>query len=178
VQTQGLREGEAVAFPMPEAEDEDGSSRSFKVDNCHPTCRVNRRVLRSVALAAMKHEGRTWFQVDLVLLSSDDMRRYNRDFHDDDQSTDHLGFQYEAPPGQIAGDVMLCLDVCAEQAREYKVTFNRELARLAIHGVLHLCGWQDGTPAKRKAMHARENQVLALLDKRKAVATWLEAGAL
>jgi rRNA maturation RNase YbeY len=129
-----------------------------------------------VALAALRHEGFDWFQVDLVLLDSPEMRRYNRDFHNDDQSTDHLGFQYDAPEGFVSGDVLLCLDECATQAAEYEQSFNRELSRLAIHGMLHLCGWADHTPAKRQAMHRREDLLLDQLAMRPVMAKWLEGG--
>ncbi len=167
---------DSPSFPIPEVDDEEGGYRSFRVDNLHPTKRVNRRNLQSAALAALKHEGFRYSQVNLILLDAEDMRQYNRDFHDDDQSTDHLGFQYEAADGFVSGDVLVCLDVCAEQAVEYAQSFHCELSRVAIHGILHLCGWQDHTPAKRKKMHERENLILAELEKRPAMAAWLKGG--
>jgi probable rRNA maturation factor len=168
---------ESISFPQPEVDEgEDGSPRRLDVSNCHPAYRVNQKVLRSIALEVLRAEKSSYQEIELILLDASEMQRYNAEFHEDDSPTDHLGFQYDAPAGKVSGDIMLCLDVCDDQAREYQQTFNCELARLVIHGILHLCGWQDSSTALRKKMTGREDQLLAILNERKTVNQWLSRG--
>jgi probable rRNA maturation factor len=165
------------AFPQPELDDPDSrSSRRLEVALSHPSIRVNRRVLRQVLLFALKAEGARYREVTLALLDPGEMRAANRDFHGQDEPTDHLGFQYEAPEGEISGDIFVCPAVCAEQAADWGETPRRELARVVIHGVLHLTGWRDDAPARRKRMRAREDELLAALAGLAGPAAWLEGG--
>jgi probable rRNA maturation factor len=169
--------GGSVSFPQPEVDEgEDGSYRRFEVSNYHPRFRVNKRVLRRIMLEVLRAESFTYQELELILLTAEEMRRYNSEYHDEDSATDHLGFQYEAPTGKVSGDVLVCLDVCREQAIEYRQTFNRELARLVIHGILHLCGWQDHKPADRRKMAAREDQLLAVIEALDQPGRWIKRG--
>lgn len=163
------------AFP-PGGEDDDAPPRRLEVTNCHPRRRVDRRALRQLFLLALGSEGKSYDEVDLVLLDGEEMRRYNREFHAADEVTDHLGFQYEAAEGRVSGDVFVCLDACEEQAVDFDETPRRELARVVIHGALHLCGWTDGTPAKRRAMRGREDALLEAAAARPALGRWLAGG--
>lgn len=163
------------AFPSG-GDDDDAPPRRLEVTNCHPDRRVDRRALRQLFLLALTAEGRGWEEVDLVLVDGPEMRRYNREFHGADEVTDHLGFQYEAPEGRVSGDVFVCLDACEEQAADWKETPRRELARVVLHGALHLCGWTDGTPAKRRAMRGREDELLAAAAARTGLGRWLAGG--
>jgi probable rRNA maturation factor len=161
---------------LPAGEDDDAPPRRFEVTNCHPTRRVNRRALRQLFLATLRAEGRRYGEVDLVLLDAGEMRRYNREYHGSDEPTDHLGFQYEAAPGQVSGDVFVCLDTCAAQAADWGETPRRELARVVIHGALHLCGWSDTGAARRKAMSRREDELLAGAAQGASLGRWLGGG--
>jgi len=167
-------EREGGRFPFPDVEEgEDGCPRRLEVDNRHPGRRINRRFLRRVMLETLRSEDRAYGEVDLILLDDGEMRRYNREYHGEDFPTDHLGFQYDSPSGTVSGDLMVCLDACARQAAEYHEPFNRELARLAVHGILHLCGWRDGSPAQRRKMRAREDEQLDRLQKVPHLGSWI-----
>lgn len=132
--------------------------------------------VRQLVLGVLRAEGRAYQCVDLVLLDEGSMRDYNRRFHGMDESTDHLGFQYEAPAGRVSGDIFVCLDEVARQASEYGTTFRRELGKVVVHGVLHLCGWSDGTAARRRRMHAREEELLDGIDAASPLGRWLGGG--
>jgi len=83
-----------------------------------------------------------------------------------------LSFGYEATspgrPAAISGDLVISLDRLDDQARRYRVTRGRELARLAVHGALHLAGLDHQRVAERRRMRLREDQ--ALRSAREAVA--------
>jgi len=139
--------------------------------------RVNLRVLDTVLRHALRAEGLRHRELTLALLDAEEMREANRQFHAADEATDHLGFQYEAPQGEVSGDILICPEVCVEQAADFGETPRREIARVAMHGVLHLAGWQDDTPARRKRMRAREDELLAGLVALRGPARWLEGGS-
>lgn len=164
-------------FPQPELDDpESRSSRRLEVVASGTRVRVNRRVLAQVLRHALAAEGARPREVTLALLDPEEMRAANRDFHGADEATDHLGFQYDAPPGEVSGDILVCPEQCAAQAADYGETPRRELARVAVHGVLHLCGWRDDTPARRRRMRSREDELLASLASRSGPAAWLKGG--
>lgn len=175
---QPMTEGaDSIPFPQPDLEDPDGRSpRLLEVEIAHPSIRANRRVLRQALLHALRAEGLKARELTLALVDPDEMRRLNREFHDADEPTDHLGFQYDAPSGEVSGDIFVCPAVCAEQAAEFGETPRRELLRVAVHGVLHLAGWPDHSPAARRKVRAREDQLLGELAGRPAVAAWLAGG--
>ena len=60
--------------------------------------------------------------------------------------------------------MVISLDTVASNAEEVGDTYHRELLRVIIHGVLHLCGINDKGPGEREIMEANENAALALLD--------------
>jgi probable rRNA maturation factor len=65
----------------------------------------------------------------------------------------------EARPA-LHGEIFLCLDDAVKQSRLFRTTWQAEVARYVIHGLLHLCGHDDLKPAARRAMKREENRLL------------------
>lgn len=63
----------------------------------------------------------------------------------------------------LRGDMFISLDTVASNAALFGATYRRELLRVIIHGVLHLCGINDKGPGEREIMEAHENAALAML---------------
>jgi rRNA maturation RNase YbeY len=61
---------------------------------------------------------------------------------------------------RLAGELFICLDDAVKQAREFRTTWQEELARYVIHGLLHLRGFDDLEPAARRVMKREENRLL------------------
>jgi len=61
------------------------------------------------------------------------------------------------------GEIYICRDVAENQAKEYRVSFTNELQRLAIHGLLHILGFDDSSSEKKEQMTEIENQFLNIL---------------
>jgi len=79
--------------------------------------------------------------------------------------TDVITFDYNDPdtPGCIAGEIFICVEVAVVQAREFRTTWQSEVARYMIHSLLHLCGHDDLKPAARRKMKQVENRLLGKL---------------
>ncbi|MDX9751922.1 MAG: rRNA maturation RNase YbeY [Flavobacteriales bacterium] len=115
-----------------------------------------RRWLHEVA----RDHGRTIVDLGYVLLTEEEMLRCNRAYLGHDDHTDVITFPLEDGP-EVQGEVLLGHARIKENAAIYKVAMQQELRRVMVHGLLHLLGHADKTPAQRTAMRALEDKYLA-----------------
>ena len=121
--------------------------------------------LRALVTQVIEAEARRVGDIAVVLSDDATLRELNRQWRGLDKATDVLSFAYdehhvEAASLPVTGDLVVSLDRVREQAVRYRVTEGQELARLVIHGVLHLCGHDHMRPGERKAMREREDQAM------------------
>ena len=117
--------------------------------------------LAALVRAALAGEGRKPGELGIVLTGDAPVRELNRRWRGLDSATDVLSFGYDETPGTIVnGDLIVSMDRVAEQARRFRVTRGRELARLIVHGALHLAGLDHKTSAQRRHMRQREMGLL------------------
>ncbi len=112
--------------------------------------------IRSVAADYGKKLG------DVTYIFCDDARilAVNKEFLQHDYYTDIITFDYSAG-NTIAGDIFISLDTVQSNAEDVGVSFEEELHRVIIHGILHLTGQDDQSPALRAEMIRKENLALA-----------------
>lgn len=79
-----------------------------------------------------------------------------------DYFTDIITFDY-CEGDSISGDLFISLDTVRSNAEKFGKTYEEELHRVIIHGVLHLCGINDKGPGEREVMEAEENKALGLI---------------
>lgn len=87
----------------------------------------------------------------------------NREFLQHDYYTDIITFD-DCTGRLLRGDIFLSLDTVRSNAELVGATYERELLRVIIHGVLHLCGINDKGPGEREIMEANEDAALAMWD--------------
>ena len=98
-------------------------------------------------------------EVSVLITSDDELRRLNRSFRDLDETTDVLSFPApRAVPGPL-GDIAISIEFAEAGARRRGVDCECEVAMLAIHGGLHLLGFDDSTDEERADMLARMNAI-------------------
>lgn len=117
-------------------------------------------VLERAVAAALAHEG---IEGEVALLVTDDacIRQMNRDFRAIDRATDVLSFPAgEQGNGAFLGDIAISFERAAAQAAEYGHSLERELSFLAVHGTLHLMGYDHMEEAERLAMFAIQEKIL------------------
>ena len=86
----------------------------------------------------------------------------NIEFLDHDTLTDIISFDYTLGK-LINGDVYISIERVRENADDFEVTFENELSRVMIHGILHYCGYKDKTEAEEAEMRSKENYYMAKL---------------
>ncbi len=117
--------------------------------------------LAALVRAALALEGRRAGEVALVLADDPTLRDLNRRWRGLDRATDVLSFGYDdGESDTVDGDIVVSLERARAQARRFRVGPGRELARLVVHGALHLAGLDHEGAAERKRMRAREDRVL------------------
>ena len=113
-----------------------------------------------------REEGRKTGEISVVFCSDAYLLEINRRYLQHDYFTDIITFDYGDPEkGKIAGDLMIGIDTVAANAEKYGVSFENELRRVIIHGILHLCGYGDKSPEEETKMRALENKYLELFDR-------------
>ncbi|MBU3699653.1 MAG: rRNA maturation RNase YbeY [Candidatus Kapabacteria bacterium] len=98
-------------------------------------------------------------RIDIILLTDRRIRTLNKQYLQHDYATDVLTFPLEDQP--LYGEIYVSLETARRQANEYGVGVVNELARLAVHGALHLLGYDDADPADRQTMHTLEDKFIA-----------------
>ena len=86
----------------------------------------------------------------------------NKTYLQHDYFTDIITFDY-CEGAVLNGDIFISLDTVRTNAKEFGVTFDNELHRILIHGILHLCGQEDKTPEARLEMTRKENEALQMI---------------
>jgi len=100
--------------------------------------------------------------LSLILVDEPAIVALNREHCGRDRPTDVLAYAGE-PDEECAGEVVVCVTVAAEQAAEAQHDLDTEVAFLAAHGVLHLRGLDDHTEEGRRAMIARQTEIIRQL---------------
>jgi len=101
-------------------------------------------------------------EINYVFCDDEYLHKLNVEFLDHDTLTDIISFDYSIGK-LIQGDIFISLERVVENAKDFDVSFDEELNRVIIHGVLHYCGYKDKTEEEAKEMRAKENHYLSRL---------------
>lgn len=103
-------------------------------------------------------------EFNIIFVSKDEIKRINNEFRKIDKVTDVISFALCDDEDIIQtnelGDIFICIDRAIEQAADYGHSITREMAFLAVHGYLHLCGYDHMTPEEEKVMFQKQDDIL------------------
>lgn len=109
-------------------------------------------------------------ELSVTFVDKDEIQNINKMYRDKDKVTDVISFALEEDEPEIdmneldiprvLGDIIICTDVAHEQAENYRHSFERELGFLALHGFLHLLGYDHMTDEDEKEMFGRQDAIL------------------
>ncbi len=123
-------------------------------------------LLQELVRALLQAEGRGENEeIGLILVDDAYIRELNLAYRDRDRATDVLAFDLQdEASGQgedtILGDVYISVERAAEQARDYGHSLQREVAFLAVHGILHLLGYDHQSSCQEADMDARQTFIM------------------
>lgn len=133
-----------------------------------------KNMLLKLLESAAKHENVNTdiTEMSLSFVNKEEIQEINRDYRGKDVPTDVISFalndEVESEISIIGledeinsiGDVIICVDIAKEQAEDYNHSLDREIGFLAVHGFLHLLGYDHMTPEDEKEMFEKQDKIL------------------
>ena len=125
----------------------------------------NKRKIRDWVLQVLKSENKPDIEsVNIILCSDRNLLDINRKFLRHDYLTDIITFTYSSADNSLEGELYISIERVKENSRDINITVGRELNRVIVHGILHLCGYNDKRNEEKEFMHGLENRYLQLID--------------
>jgi rRNA maturation RNase YbeY len=97
--------------------------------------------------------------ITYIFCSEEEILRINKLYLNHDYYTDIITFDY-SENDRLSGDLFISLQTVKTNSEKFKTKYDEELRRAMIHGILHLCGYEDNTPSKKKIMREKEEEAL------------------
>jgi probable rRNA maturation factor len=113
-------------------------------------------------------ESKVLEEVNLIFCSDDYLLKMNIEYLQHDYYTDIISFDY-CEDDKILGDLFISKDRVLENSIDNNVSFELELQRVIVHGVLHLCGYKDKTDDEAALMHSKEDFYLSKIVSRETI---------
>ena len=116
----------------------------------------SRKKIKELIQKVITEEGKFSGDLNFILADDEFIRKINVEYLNHNWDTDVISFNYGEQDG-LNGEIYISTETVRRNANEYRVGYHREMLRVIIHGVLHLCGYEDGTVMEKNIMHERED---------------------
>jgi rRNA maturation RNase YbeY len=113
--------------------------------------------LSKVIISELKNEG----EINYIFCDDDYLLEINQQYLDHDTLTDIISFDYSIG-NELQGDIFISIERVRENAQDYSVSFEEELKRVMVHGVLHYCGYKDKSEQDEKLMREKEEEKMKM----------------
>lgn len=131
--------------------------------------KIRRRDISAWIKQVAASYGKKVGDIGYIFCDDEKILEVNKQYLQHDYYTDIITFDYcedfamMGKPDTIAGDLFISLDTVKSNSEQQGTTYEEELHRVIIHGILHLCGINDKGPGEREIMEAAENKALETL---------------
>ena len=105
--------------------------------------------------------GKSIGNLNYLFCNDEEILRVNREFLQHDYYTDIITFDYSRK-NRVGGDLFISLQTVMSNSIIFESSYDKELLRVIVHGLLHLCGIDDKLPGEREIMEKHENEALRL----------------
>lgn len=150
---------------------EPAAPRIVAIANRHPRLRLDRRAVTRAIHTLDAEFARATVppgELSLVFLPDAALAQLHADFLDDPTPTDVITFEGE-PLAGAAGEICVSVEMAAAVAKKHGHTFSQELTLYLVHGWLHLAGYDDLEPRKKRVMRRAEARAMELLGNRRSL---------
>lgn len=124
----------------------------------------NKQAVRTWLAAVITKKGYTVGPLNYLFVSDEHLLNINKQYLKHDYYTDIITFDYTENK-RVSGDIFISVDRVADNAKKFNTTFDDELHRVMVHGVLHLMGQKDKSKADAEAMRKAEDAALKVIPK-------------
>lgn len=137
------------------------------VTNLNPRLRLNTNFIKKLTKKILGHiKKASNVEIEVVFLDDRVIRRLNKAYRKKDRPTDVLSFNMGAKDfrsDRIFGEVIISSDTAFRNSKIFKTEFEEEIILCAIHGILHLAGYEDERPKDARRMSGLQNRILRSL---------------
>lgn len=113
--------------------------------------------LSAVIISENKKEG----EINYIFCDDDYLHKINVEYLDHDTLTDIISFDYTMG-NELSGDIFVSIERVIDNATDFEVSFEEELKRVLVHGVLHYCGYKDKGDEDERIMRMKEDEKIAM----------------
>ena len=124
--------------------------------------KIGKRETTKWIKAVAETHGKKVGEIGYMCVDDEKILEVNNEYLGHDYYTDVITFDY-CEENELNGDIVISLDTVRTNAEKFGKTYEEELYRVIIHGILHLCGINDKGPGEREIMEDAENKALAML---------------
>jgi probable rRNA maturation factor len=100
-------------------------------------------------------------EINYIFCDDEYLHKINLEYLNHDNLTDIISFDYTLG-NEISGDIFISVERVQDNANDFKVSFETELKRVMVHGVLHYCGYKDKGEENELLMRSKEDEKLAM----------------
>jgi probable rRNA maturation factor len=148
---------------------------ALEIFNRQRTKKINLRLLKQIMQALLVELKIAEAELGINLVAAREMILINETFLKHKGSTDVITFDYDNDAHGVTrptlhGELFVCVDEAVSQAKKFKTSWQAEIVRYIVHGVLHLLGHDDLKPGLRRKMKREENLLLRKLFKKFSLA--------
>jgi probable rRNA maturation factor len=119
------------------------------------------RKYREIVKEIEVKEGKKLGEICYIFVSTEEIVRINHEYLQHDYETDVITFE-EVKKLRKSGEIYICPDVVLKNANMLDVEWHYELLRVMIHGILHILGYEDDNPERKRKIHEQEDMYMAL----------------
>jgi probable rRNA maturation factor len=113
--------------------------------------------LSAVIVSEKKKEG----EINYIFCDDDYLHKINLEYLNHDTLTDIISFDYTVG-NELNGDIFVSVERVQDNANDFNVSFEEELKRVLVHGVLHYCGYKDKDEESERLMRSKEDEKIAM----------------
>ena len=122
---------------------------------------TNETQIKNWISKVIQSENKTTGEISYIFCNDDYLLKLNQEHLNHDTLTDIISFDYTLG-NELSGDIFISVERVQDNANDYKVTFENELLRVMVHGVLHYCGYKDKTEKDEAIMRIKEEEKLQM----------------
>ncbi len=141
------------------------SAESIRFHYLVPVSIRHRRIIKKLLAKVLSAAGLMLVSLDIIFCSDKYLLEINQEFLNHDDYTDIITFEWSEVQGKVQGEIYISIDRIRENAKSFDTRIQRELVRVALHGVLHLAGLKDKTSADLARMRTEEDKYLKAFDR-------------
>jgi len=139
--------------------------------NRQRVCPIDLRLFRRIVRYTLDYHVKPKdYELCFHFVDANEMARLNEQFLDHIGPTDVITFDQNEDGGRLQGEIYICPEVAVSQAKQFRTSWQQEIVRYAIHGLLHLQGHDDRSVAGRNKMKREEDRMVTDAAKHFAIA--------